>query len=382
MNFGDYNREDLINQLTTLNSLSDKEIESYNKVHKKSIATRKLEISEALNKLMVIEDNEDLTERAVETCKALDINYNPDKTYGPKSEFANKNSEEYKIISCALKKGIIKKSYDVRRIRERYHANTGKDISEIEILSESLRLLITEVVGLSVEQWYSLYSTSLNRTIHAFDFTKKILELTDTETKKKYNFDNKRTIFGVVFPEFFEEEETKENFYDILFCEGQRKSGYIKNSKTPKVIVDIFANDSEFESLISEINTEKGDSGRVIDKKIYDALNEMFEKNLDLSGIDAKEIILKMLADYKTYFTDSNTKTPGFVEVIASRGCYKDCVDFYYSQLNSEEKMYLLDTYMEIKADQMRKNPGLKIMLDFVKENEQEIFDGIGLDDF
>ncbi len=383
--FNEYSRSQLIEQLEMFQKMSDKDIEAYNEKHKHSVADRKRELSEALSKQLNIENNEDLVENGRKTCQAMSIVYNPTKEYGKGSGHTNNNTDEYRIISSALVKGIIKNSYEVGKVQNNYYKKKGAKktsrMSDQEILIEALKILVTQVVGLTPEQYYSIYSTTINRAIHAFDFTKKILDVVDEKTKEEYNYDNKNIIFGLCFPEFYEQQKkSNESISNIIYCSGSQKSGYIKNSKVNKIYNKSTDSDMDFIGAIESLGDNS--SGKIVDAKIFNALNEMFEDNFGPIDIEGKKMLMGMLAEYKTYFTDQNTSSPGFVEVIKARGIYETPLDFYYAQLTNDEKLELFDTFVELKATAVESNKGLALIANFIRENRDEIAETMGLEEF
>lgn len=378
MEYQNYTVDELINEVKKFKDMSSDNIQKYNETHKISVNKRLQELEDILAEKVNIENNQSYIQNAIEICNSLGINFNADKEYV--GENKSTNSDEYKVITIALAKGILKNSFDGEKIQNNLYKKgliKNTNLTKRDINIKVVRAIILDIIGLTPEQYYSIYSTKINRTLHIYPYAKEIIDSCSAEEKDAYGVDNKDIFFVLCFPEFAKDriDMGKKTTHDFLYCKGGFKSGLIKASKCNKIIIDKITSFEEFEDLVFKMKNSK--SGDLVDRRIFDALNDAFAA----SNYEDKAKILTMIANYKKFFSDCNTEIAGFVDVVNARGCYQTPLDFYYANLSKDDRLDLFDTYYSLKEELGQITPALELMKEFIDENRNEINETMTLDD-
>lgn len=367
----DYNyltKEELIEEIQKFEAMSDNEIKEYNKFHKHSAASRVQEIKDVLAEKLDIDKDAQYQANAINICKNLGVNYNINRDYSPENR--DKVDDEYKVITVALAKGILKNSFEPEKVQKKlYKKNviSSADLTEREINIQIVRTIILDIVHLTPEQYHSIYSTKINKSLHVYDFVRKIVDSCSTEEKDLYGIDNKEILFNLVFPEYVEKTKaTGECFQNYIYAKGSQKAALIKAGKIKDTKLNANRPYDEFCMAIDDIPISK--HGVLVDKKICESIEQAFQ----VMGTTDRKRMLLMLDDYKRFFVDLRYSVPGFTDIIKARSIYTSPMDFYYSQLSKEDRIELFDTYYELKKKEGQ-TVALDLLKEFVDENRYDI---------
>ncbi len=335
----------------------------------------------------------------------MDLVNHPDKKKSRMSEIDfDFNNEESSTIDTIYK---VKKNYesfweknesgefgemsiDLVRAVKRTIFGTSKSKSDNEPLQElvlTLRFIVEKICGLTPEEFDGIYSTKTNKKIHVENLTRKISEIVPDEVKEKCFFVQKRIIFAVAYPDYYEKKFDTFKAEEIFYAKGELKGSLVRAAKicNPDAGIDtsIQNNDGTFKK-INIRNGVKKTYGKFVDKIIFDAINEVLgnsqkddEDELRDDGFPKDDVYKKMeFLAYSKNWKDADKKECGCITIIKERGCYPEPIDFFFLNMPPEMQLEYVDDYMEIrKKAKIKPEPMLDMLYKVYTENQRQIED-------
>ena len=210
----------------------------------------------------------------------------------------------------------------------------GIEDEELDVLIPTFRKIV-EICGLDVKEYDIIYSTKTNKKMYLENLSRKITDLASDECKEECAFQRKRMLLKMVYPEYYEANYEKIRPYELFFVNGENKACLARAAKP---------------SPDNEDNTKSSD-GAIVDRLIFNAINESFAK-IDITD---KLKIMQIISDEKKIRAIANptpmqkNTVPGCFSIINERQCYKSYLDFYFLNMSKEDQLFLVDDFMQIR---------------------------------
>ena len=251
------------------------------------------------------------------------------------------------------------KQTDVVRAVARIICGTSKsynDNDKLEIHIATLKHMVSDMCGLTVDEFSTLYSTSFCKKIMTENIGRKITSYASEKIKAECLFDQKRMLFKMVYPEYYERTFPPITAKDIYLASSDLKSNLVRAGR------------------IFDENGEKVGCGEIVDKIIHNAITEVMAS----SDVTDTVEIMRLLADTKR-LKASEEGIPGCFSIIEERGCYACPLDFYFLNLKPSDQAYVIDDYMKIRNEfkSIKKEPLIDKLYEFYKDNKDEMIDAI-----
>jgi len=272
---------------------------------------------------------------------------------------------------------------------------TSTQSSKIKNIAKSYRYIVENIMGLSVEEYDSIYSTALNESASLEKSIRLIYKYCPESIKESTLYDTKKMLLAICWPEYYNEHYKKPTSLDIFLGRGD----CVGNLKRAGAIKDTGLFRTEEEEIELKRTKEKGEFGikelrNALEYKVDEPLPETKDikrkKNGDLyaekdrkksynhgEGVD--KIVYKAMKDCLPIFimdTDTMFKALalpkendfykyGFAKIIEARGCYDSPLDFYFLNSPMEYQIEHFEEYLN--AREYAKLPHSKILDTYVE---------------
>ncbi len=223
---------------------------------------------------------------------------------------------------------------------------TNKSISKASYAEKivAFRNLVNDVLEVTPEVFYNLYSTSNNRKLAIYSLIDSIVADAPDYVKIRACFDTKRILFECVYPELDfpdmkkdkkskdkDEEEDKISSHDIFYCDDQLKAGLCRAGNTERAAT--LKNAQVY--------------GKEVDEILMKSIEDILFKEQDFETIN--EVFNFLAHESATYYDKSlqspGSKPAGINTVVEKRG-YPCLLDYYYLKNDKKfQEMYCNEFY-------------------------------------
>lgn len=208
---------------------------------------------------------------------------------------------------------------------------------------ETLRFIITEVFQLFPEQLDSIWSNDVLVRMNISSLVRDIYDDSPEELKEATLFDKRLVILHECFPEYY--RCTYPEHYDQMDVINASDTTLKNLCKAGRVDADrLTAQLSGDDPGKRRTPAGIGTSGEAVDRITYKALNTFLKTATGTEDINEHLIALSHPNTLKI-------KSLGVSKVIASRGCWKSLLDFYYLNSSRAVQTVCFETYKELRAE-------------------------------
>lgn len=215
-----------------------------------------------------------------------------------------------------------------------------------ELLKKAIKYVIEELMELTPAQYDAIYSTKLNQDSGLQHAIRKLIDGAPTSVTRETIFSAKKTIFKLLWPEYYEKHFPKPTPMEVFDAKGDVKAGLlragrikIEKSKEELVGAEILKNGK----FSTKTNKKKYgvtyNHGAEVDRIVYQSMKSIFS-------------IFELTTEELFYALAHNKfKSFGCMKIIASRGCYYSPLDFYMFNAPKEWQLEHIDQFMKIRKE-------------------------------
>ena len=245
---------------------------------------------------------------------------------------------------------------DVVRAIARIICGSSKASSNSERLDVQIatfKHIVSDFCGLSVEEFCSLYSTAFCKKIKTENIGRKITAQAPDSIKKECLFDQKRMLFKMVYPEYYDRAFPNISAVEIFLASSELKSNLVRAGR------------------IYDEDGEKTGYGEIVDEIVHNAITEVMKMSGNTNTVD----IMRLLANTKG-LRASEEGVPGCFSIIEERGCYACPLDFYFLNLKPSDQLFVIDDYMKIRKEfRIKPEPLIDKLYQVYLDNKEKMFD-------
>lgn len=271
-----------------------------------------------------------------------------------------KNLGQFKtdVIPKRLMSSVKKLVFQEYQLKD-FDLHGGQKKDNYTIMAMSFRYMIEIVMGLTMEEYLSLYSTKFNAKYGLSHIIRKIVDGAPKSIINETLFDTKRTLFKVTYPDKYFEHFKSPTAVDIFFAKGEIKNsltraGKIKFSPNKQNVGAPLLNNGKFSTNKSKtcpVYRGTYNHGGDVDKIVYWALTSVLS-----TVYCTTEELFYILANDKL-------KNFGCMKIIKSRECYDNPLDFYmfnspieFQKENIKEYLLAREKSPKIEPNRMIEN--------------------------
>ena len=236
---------------------------------------------------------------------------------------------------------------------------TGNDVNitrkeNLDTIVSAIRYIVEEVMELTPAEYDALYSVTFNQKGLLDHAIRKVASWVPATVRKETLFDNKRILFKMCWPEYYQTHFDKPTAYNIFYADGEIKSNLSRAGKPKQVINEIeevrILNNGSFSSA-KKARKRVYSYGAEVDEVVFKAMWNMF----GYLNISTKELFDCLANPKKSSFNKI-----GCMKIIEKRECYPSPLDFFMWNSSVEYQMEHIDEYMEARKN--AKLPELPIL--------------------